>query len=97
MQLRVDSQFTDGIPLPPLNFTSFWISNTLYMYTYDGNASCVSLDMGFGMMRPGKASISSLPFSLPLSQRWPSNLCTVSLLLATLDLLSGRFRFFFVF
>jgi len=52
MSLRVDSVFYAGLPIPPLNFSSYWIGNTLSMFTFDGNGSCFQMDMGFGMMRP---------------------------------------------
>lgn len=53
MALRVDSLYVAGLPIPPFNFSSYWLGNTLYMYTFDSpSPSCVSMDMGFGMMRP---------------------------------------------
>ena len=50
--LRVDSLYVGGPKLPPFNFTSYWLNDDLYMYLFDGNASCFHLSMGFGMMRP---------------------------------------------
>jgi hypothetical protein len=39
-----------------LNFTSLWLNDTLYMYTWQTALSsapqCVALNMGFGMMKP---------------------------------------------
>ena len=51
MRLRVDSQYVSGPQIGPMNFTSFWLGDELYMITYDGNGSCQHINMGFGMMR----------------------------------------------
>lgn len=49
LRYRADLFLLDGIYFK--NFSSIWLNTTLYMITYDID-SCVSLDMGFGMMRP---------------------------------------------
>jgi len=57
-QLRYDITYLSGEKKlgTILNFTSFWLNDTLNMYTWETVLSkspqCVSLDMGFGLMKP---------------------------------------------
>lgn len=57
-QLRYDMTYLSGEKKIStiLNFTSLWLNNSLYMYTWETVLSktpqCIQLDMGFGMMRP---------------------------------------------
>ena len=57
-QLRYDMTYLSGQKKinTILNFTSLWLNDTLFMYTWataiSSTPQCVALDMGFGMMRP---------------------------------------------
>ncbi len=65
-QLRYDMVYLDGPKkiTTLLNFTSLWLNDTLYMYTWATPLStapqCVALDMGFGMMRPDWVRVAPL-------------------------------------
>lgn len=59
LALRYDIVYESGPQVPLvtlLNFTSLWLNDTLYMYTWevplDPLPSCVALNMGFGLMTP---------------------------------------------